>query len=72
MIKKGLKGPTGNATWEVPHEVPHSTMYVRAYALCAKDDGTSVRCAYGNSPGFFEVTAPACQIRQSRMHEILT
>ena len=47
-------------TWNVPEGVPDSTLYVRAYAMCEKADGTLVRCAYGNSPGFIEVRACAC------------
>jgi hypothetical protein len=55
LIKKGLKGNSGNVTWAIPEGVPDSTIYVRAYAMCMHADGTLVKCAYGNSPGFIQV-----------------
>ena len=57
LIKKGMKGPSGNATWAIPEGVPDSTIYVRAYAMCAHGDGPLVKCAYGNSPGFIQVSS---------------
>ena len=59
LVSKGLKPTSGTVTWEIPDGVPDSTIYLRAYAMCQKDEETTVKCAYGNSPGFIEVRHPA-------------
>jgi hypothetical protein len=57
VAKKGLTAFSGNVTFTPGEKVPHSTMYMRAYLKCLKPDGSMQYCAYGNSPGFFEVRA---------------
>jgi hypothetical protein len=59
VFAKGLKTPTGNATWHLGESIPDSTVYIRAFLMCPPAaDGTVKYCAYGNSKGFIQVCCP--------------
>lgn len=70
-IAKKLPAPTTSPsqtiTWELPEDLPMSSMFVRAYVMLLNANGTNNPVAYGNATTYFRV-----DMINSRPHSLIS